>query len=75
MKKLLVAALLTSIASAGVYLALDNDTYGKVKSGDLDLHCIFEDGERKVNKDYIEDYDVEFGWVFFNGSAKNCRVE
>ena len=75
MKKLLVAALSLSIASAGVYLALDNDTYNKVKSGEVDLYCVFEDGERKINPEHIEDYDVEYGWVFFNGSAKNCRVE
>lgn len=75
MKRLLILTSMAILVAGAVFIKIDSGLYDDVKSGEMSLYCIFEDGERVVDPDYIEGFDPEYGWTFFNGSAKNCRVE
>ena len=63
---MLVAFLLSSVFA-------DFREVERVKRGEANLSCLFNDGWRKVDSDKVVD-NFEGRWVFTNGSAINCKV-
>ena len=53
----------------------DLDTLKKVQSGELELHCLMQDGERQIQKEKVK-YLIDGTWLFENKKyASQCRVE
>lgn len=75
MNKIIVTICTALLVAGAVFIKIDSGLYDDVKSGKVSLWCMFQDGERKIDPNHIESYDPDYGWAFFNGSAKNCRVE
>ena len=58
-----------------LYVNFKIDPINKIKSGEYELVCEFEDGERIVPVDKIISYiDDEDCWAFTNGYACNCQL-
>ena len=63
------------LVSGVVTLGSSFSMEAKVKSGEMNLRCMFESGEWYIPADEIYGYNSSTGyWSFKNGYAKNCRV-
>lgn len=73
-----VISLIITVVVATVLLLNPSkpSTFTQVKSGELTLYCLFQDGERAVDPDLVTEHWHEYGyWKFTNGGAGNCRTE
>ena len=67
--------LLIALVFAGVWVLSDSDTLKKVQSGELELYCLMQDGERQIQKEKVKGL-IEGTWIFENkGYASQCRVK
>lgn len=68
--------LITAISTLFIMDQPKPSTFTQVKSGELTLYCLFQDGERAVDPDLVVEHWHEYGyWKFTNGGAGNCRTE
>lgn len=67
-------ALIIVLVTLNSFLELDEKRLLKsVQKGDADLHCLFPDGVRKVDKALVIGLE-EGEWKFKNGYASSCWV-
>lgn len=68
--------LIAAISTLTIMNPSKPSTFAQVKSGELTLYCLFQDGERAVDPDLITEHWHEYSyWKFTNGGAGNCRTE
>ena len=74
MKPLKLIALGALLGVVLVAVAAEPQVVKQVKSGELQLTCLFEDGERVVDPAMVVGL-TDRGWEFENGYASQCRGE
>lgn len=74
MRPLKLVALGALLGVVIVACSVDPQIVKQVKRGELQLTCLFEDGERVVDPAMVVGL-TDRGWEFENGYASQCRVE
>ena len=70
-----IITLFIALLFACVWALSDLDTLKKVQSGELELHCLMQDGERQIQKEKVK-YLIDGTWLFENKEyASQCRVK
>lgn len=71
---LAVLFLLLFVSSTSYFATNSTSISEQVTSGELTLFCQLNTGLQQIDPAKVIKFDSDFGWVFTEGSSKNCTT-